>query len=53
MEMIACPLADDDGSGEHRVIDIQLKTVVLNRPTSLQMTSSPSSPTDPHHVCLV
>ena len=40
-------LADDDGSGDRNVIDVQLKTVVLTRPTSLNATA------DSRHVSLV
>jgi len=43
-------VANNDGSGEPNVIDVQLKTVVLKRPTSLQAAGALCSLTDSSRV---
>jgi len=45
-------MTDNGGSGEPSMIDVQLNTVVLKRPTSLQAAASSRSPTDSSRVSL-
>ena len=45
-------MTDNGGSGEPSMIDVQLNTVVLKRPTSLLAAASSRSPTDSSRVSL-